>query len=784
MASIITSLLRHLALFLLLAQLTGPALASKIKSHVAIKPQPSSTYIVHANHLEKPLHFATLEHWYHSLVAAHSPPHPTNTSRILYTYDTVMHGFAVQLTGDEARSMSGAPGVAGVYEDRLFYPQTTRSPGFMGLDPKSGAWNETNFGDGVVIGFIDTGIWPESASFKDGGLGPVRASWKGKCVDAHDFNASLCNNKLVGAKGFSAAADIRTGRKSSGVGVPSPRDKDGHGTHVASTAAGAEVPDASFNMFSRGNARGMAPKARIAMYKVCYPDPDGDVSCSDADIVAAIDAAVKDGVDIISISLGSRPDPFHRDVVSIATFGAERKGIFVVLAGGNDGPDASTVSNSAPWMTTVGAATVDRLFPANLTLGNGVVLAGQSLYTMKAKGTAMIPLLSTDGLEEEGWRSWTPDKVMGKIMVCMEGANDALGIRLQNAGGAGIVDVDPREWSRDGISVYPFTLPGLTLSYTDGQRLRAYMASVSDPVASFSFGCETVTSKNRAPVVAGFSSRGPNRVAPELLKPDVVAPGVNILAAWSGDASLSGYTDVPDARRANYNIMSGTSMACPHVAGIAALIKKRYPSWTPAMIRSALMTTARVVDNRDRHILDNGATVGRHDIVRPATPLVAGAGYVQPDLALDPGLVYDAGARDYVDFLCALNYTAEQVRLFVPEFAKCRRTLAGGPAGLNYPSFVVVFDNRTDVRTLKRTLTKVSGEAETYSVSVKAPEHAKVIVTPTTLEFKEDMETKSYAVKFRNEAGGSWKAGWDFGHIIWENENHQVRSPVAFQWKN
>ncbi|OEL22744.1 Subtilisin-like protease SBT1.8 [Dichanthelium oligosanthes] len=775
MASITTKLLRHLALFLFLVQLADPALASKIKNHAAVKPQPSSTYIVHANHLAKPPHFATLDHWYHSVVSAHSP-HPTNTSRILYTYDTVMHGFAVELTGDEARSMSGAPGLAGVFEDGLFYPQTTRSPGFVGLDPRNGAWNVTNFGDGVIIGFIDTGIWPESASFNDNGLGPVRASWKGKCVDAGDFNASLCNNKLVGAKAFSAGADARARRKSSGV-VPSPRDKDGHGTHVSSTAAGAEVPDAGLKMFSRGTARGMAPKARIAMYKACGTD-----GCSGADILAAADAAVKDGVDIISISLGGEPRSFHSDELAIATFGAERKGIFVVLAGGNDGPEASTVSNSAPWMTTVGAATVDRLFPAKLTLGNGVVLAGQSLYTMKANGTGMIQLVSTDCRME--WQSWMPDKVMGKIMVCMDGASVAHGIVLQNAGGAGIVVVDPREWSRDGTTALPFTVPGLTLSYTAGEKLRAYIASEHSPVASFSFGCETVTGKNRAPVVAGFSSRGPNLIVPELLKPDVIAPGVNILAAWSGDVSVSGDDDVPDGRRTHYNIISGTSMACPHVAGIAALIKKKYPSWTPAMIRSALMTTAWTLDNRGRNILDNGATVGRHDDVRVATPLVVGAGYVHPDLALDPGLVYDAGKRDYIDFLCALNYTAEQMRLLVPDFVRCTRTLAGGPAGLNYPSFVVVFDNRTTVRTLTRTLIKVSEEAETYNVTVKAPEHVKVIVTPTSLEFKEQQERKSYTVEFRNEAEGNRKAGWDFGHIIWQNENHRVRSPVAFHWKN
>ena len=205
-------------------------------------------------------------------------------------------------------------------------------------------------------------------------------------------------------------------------------------------------------------------------------------------------------------------------------------------------------------MATVGAATVDRLFPANLTLGNGAVLAGQFLYTMQEKGTAMIPLVSSR-CRSPG--DWTPDTVMGKIVVCMDGATDALGILLQNAGGAGIVGVDPREWSRDGTTAYPFTLPGVVLSYTAGEKLRAYMDSEPNPVGSFSFGCETVISKNRAPVVAGFSSRGPNQVVPELLKPDVVAPGVSILAAWSGNASVS--EDAVDGRRTDYNIISGTS---------------------------------------------------------------------------------------------------------------------------------------------------------------------------------------------------------------------------------
>ncbi|CAN6225792.1 unnamed protein product [Urochloa humidicola] len=256
MASIATRLLHHLALFLFLflVQLTNSALVPKITNQPALKPLPSSTYIVHINHLAMPPHFASLEHWYTSMVATHLPRSVADDpSRFLYIYDTVMNGFAIQLTGDEARRMSSSEGVTGVYEDREVHLMTTRTPGFLGLDPGFGAWRDTDSGDGVIIGIVDSGIWPESPSFSDSGLGPVRSTWKGECVDVDDFNASLCNNKLVGAKT---------------IGPASPRDTFGHGTHVASTAAGSEVPDAGFLMFARGTARGVAPKARIAVYKL------------------------------------------------------------------------------------------------------------------------------------------------------------------------------------------------------------------------------------------------------------------------------------------------------------------------------------------------------------------------------------------------------------------------------------------------------------------------------------------------------------------------------------
>jgi subtilisin family serine protease len=593
-------------------------------------------------------------------------------------------------------------------------------------------------------------------------------------VDAEGFNATLsCNNKLVGAKSFTINLPVPE------FDDPSPRDLVGHGSHVASTAAGAAVPGADLYGFSAGTASGVARNARIAMYKACVPV----VGCSESAVTAAIDAAVSDGVDLISMSIGGAPkDPFYDDAIAVATFGAERRGVFVVLAGGNSGPTASTVCNVAPWMTTVGAATTDRVFPATLRLGNGVALTGQSLYTLKSTGTSMVQLVhSSCGGEDD----LTPDKIMGKVVVCAGMAGAGIGFYVERAGGAGMVSPEPMERFHDAVMAPTFTLPGVMISRTAEKKLSDYMASSPYPVASFAFACETVTGENRAPMVAGFSSRGPSVLAPEILKPDVVAPGVNILGAWSGHVSPSSFEI--DPRRVEFNIISGTSMACPHVAGAAALIKKVHGDWTPAMVRSALMTTAGPLDKNGRDIVDSGSVVG--GAVMDATPLAAGAGLVVPRLAMDPGLVYDAGTQDYVDFLCTLNYTAEQMRQFVPEMsAGCgARTINGGVANLNYPSFVVVFDNSTDgVRRLTRTVTKVSAKPETYNVTFAAPEGVAVTVTPTTLEFfRGKNEKRSYTVEFSIQAQGgkARPAGtWDFGHISWENRKHRVRSPVAFNW--
>ncbi|GJN11312.1 hypothetical protein PR202_ga29493 [Eleusine coracana subsp. coracana] len=259
------------------------------------------------------------------------------------------------------------------------------------------------------------------------------------------------------------------------------------------------------------------------------------------------------------------------------------------------------------------------------------------------------------------------------------------------------------------------------------------MASSPYPVASFAFTCHPIIGKRRAPMVTGFSSRGPNAVVPELLKPDVISPGLNILAAWTGSGD-----DIPLYKKNhNYRFPLYDVNRSPARRRHRSADQEEATSWTPAMIHSALMTTARMLDNMERDILDDG--------FRVATPFAAGAGHVHPQLVMDPGLVYDIGARNYVDFLCALNYTAQQLQQFTPDVAACMSTaLPGGPTNLNYSTFVMIFSGQTNVYTLTRTMTKVSQNAEMYNVTVVAPELAKVTVTPTTLKFKKQNKKKSY----------------------------------------
>ncbi|TVU30937.1 hypothetical protein EJB05_22592, partial [Eragrostis curvula] len=736
----------------------------------------TTTYIVFMDAARMPAVHASPAHWH----AAHLQSLSIDPERhLLYSYSAAAHGFAAALLPAHLPLLRGSPEVLQVVPDAVLHLHTTRTPEFLGLlspayQPAIRSLDVASHD--VVVGVLDTGVWPESPSFAGGDLPPPPARWKGVCEAGVDFPASACGRKLVGARSFSRG--LHAARGGGGVRGPvvigkrefrSARDRDGHGTHTASTAAGAVVANASLLGYATGTARGMAPGARVAAYKVCWPQ-----GCLASDILAGIDAAVADGVGVLSLSLGGGAAPYFRDTVAIGAFGASAAGVFVSCSAGNSGPSGATVSNSAPWVATVGAGTLDRDFPAYVTLPTGARLAGVSLYAgpSRPRLRPRAPPCSRSKLCLSG--TLDPANVRGKIVLCDRGVNARVekGAVVKAAGGAGMVLANTAA-SGEELVADSHLLPAVAVGRSVGDKIREYVTRGGrQPMAMLSFG-GTVLGVRPSPVVAAFSSRGPNTVVPEVLKPDMIGPGVNILAAWTGVAGPTGLAK--DGRRTHFNIISGTSMSCPHISGVAALLKAAHPDWSPAAIKSALMTTAYTVDNTNSSLRD--AAGGS-----PANPFSYGAGHVDPQKALSPGLVYDASTKDYVDFLCSLKYNPLHIQVITKmSNVSCPKKFR--PGDLNYPSFSVVFKQKSKrVMRFRRELTNVGPAMSVYNVKVSSPASVSVTVSPAKLRFKKMGEKQRYYVTFSSKAvQGSEKP--DFGWISWVNDEHVVRSPVAYTWK-
>lgn len=753
---------------------------------LAVPPAASShdqhqqqTYIVHVSRSHKPAHYTSHRHWYAATVAS-LPPSP-RPARLLYTYDHAARGFSARLSPSQAAALRSLPVILSVSADRPRHLHITHTPTFLGLQDDAGLWPDSDFAEDVVVGVLDTGIWPERRSFSDEGLSPVPSWWKGKCVGADDFPAQLCNRKLIGARAYYLGYEAAVGRMigENSAETISPRDTEGHGTHTASTAAGAVVPEAGFYEFARGEARGMATKARIAVYKICW-----SLGCYDSDILAAMDQAVADGVNIISLSVGANghSPPYEHDSIAIGAFGAMENGVVVSCSAGNSGPGPYTAVNIAPWILTVGASTVDREFPADVVLGDGTRYGGVSLYSGEALAGANYSLVYAGDCGSRLClaRQLDPVKVAGKIVICDRGSNArvAKGGVVKDAGGAGMILANTEE-SGEELIADSHIIPATMVGQAAGDKIRAYAKSqASSPTASIVFRGTVISASPSAPKVAAFSSRGPSYRTPEILKPDVIAPGVNILAGWTGATSP---TDLDmDPRRVEFNIISGTSMSCPHVSGLAALLRKAYPSWTPAAIKSALMTTAYNVDN-------SGEIIGDLATGKASTPYIRGAGHVDPNKALRPGLVYDITPTDYVAFLCTIGYDAHQIAVFSKSWsgANCSALAMASPGDLNYPSFSVVFKPEAGTVEYHRTVTNVGGSSDAvYEVEVEAPAGlVDVEVSPAKLMFSADEQRLSYTVRFKSLID-SWKSSGvpSLGAITWTDGLHVVRSPVAFRW--
>ncbi|CAN6167380.1 unnamed protein product [Urochloa humidicola] len=714
---------------------------------------------------------------------------------IFYSYTRYINGFAATLEEDEAAELSRHPRVVSVFPNRGHRLHTTRSWEFLGMEEEGGRvradsiWAKAKFGEGVVIGNLDTGVWPEAGSFSDDGMGPAPARWRGICQDqqASDDAQVRCNRKLIGARFFNKGYLATVGQAEQVIPPASTRDTDGHGTHTLSTAAGRSVRGASLFGYGNGTAKGGAPLAHAAAYKVCWRPVNGS-ECFDADIVAAFDAAIHDGVHVLSVSLGGSPAEYFRDGVAIGSFHAARHGVTVVCSAGNSGPAAGTVSNTAPWLITVGASTMDREFPAFLVLDNNKRIKGQSLSPTRLPGNKYYQLISSE--EAKGAHATVSQaklciegsldkaKVKGKIIVCIRGKNARVekGEAVRQAGGVGLVLAND-EASGNEVIADAHVVPATHITYADGVALLAYMNSTRSASGYITVPYTALGTKP-APFMAAFSSQGPNTVTPQILKPDITAPGVSILAAFTGLAGPTGLAF--DDRRVLFNAESGTSMSCPHVAGVAALLKALHPDWSPAAIKSAIMTTARVQDNT-RKPMSNSSFLR-------ATPFGYGAGHVRPNRAADPGLVYDAGAADYLAFLCALGYNSSSIAAFAGgAHASCQAGAAPPrPEDLNYPSIAVPHLSptgaaRTVTRRVRNVGTSAGGAAAVYEARVRAPRGVAVEVRPARLEFAAAGEEKEFAVTFRAREGMFLPGEYVFGRLVWSDGagGHRVRSPLV-----
>ncbi|KAI4317342.1 hypothetical protein L6164_025216 [Bauhinia variegata] len=621
---------------------------------------------------------------------------------ILYSYKYSFSGFSALLEQNQVRILENLKEVVSIFRSQSSQSSTTRSWDFLGLtlDDSEVTPSQLSYGDDIIVGVLDTGVWPESESFQeDGSMSPCPLKWKGECVEGQEFEpANHCNQKLIGARYYLKGFEIENGMLNATEEYRSARDYVGHGTHTASTAVGSIVENANFFGLAKGIARGGAPRARLAVYKVCW-NIDLTGVCSEADILAAFDDALHDGVHIISVSFGPMPPliPFFKESASIGSFHAMQMGVTVVFSAGNNdvSPEPSLVGNVAPWSICVAASSVDRTFPTKISIAD-------------------------------------------KLYVVLPDVTD---------------------------------VPTVLVNLEQGTQIKRLLAESRYLPKVQIKGSRTVIGKSPAPVVAYFSSRGPSSLTPDILKPDLSAPGVNILAAWppkTPPSSIKG-----DTRSVCWNFQSGTSMSCPHVSGVAALIKSAHPNWSPAAIRSALITTAHTLDSTFDSILGGGS-------MKVADPFDIGAGHINPSKAIDPGLIYDMKPSDYIIFLCNIGFNQDQItRVILPPPGterSCQRFATKTNSYLNYPSITV--SNLRSTMTIKKTVRNVGKNKNAiYFATIVAPCGVEVEIWPKVLIFSWFREENSFYVTLKpvKESQGRY----DFGEIVWSDGLHFVRSPLV-----
>ncbi|KAH7662687.1 Peptidase S8 subtilisin-related protein [Dioscorea alata] len=663
--------------------------------------------------------------------------------RMIYSYRHAISGFAALLTADEVLAMETKPGFLFTRLPEEIRTQTTYTPQFMGLSEGGGLWWSSQSGEGIIIGVIDTGITPTHPSFQSFNAVPAPpVNWFGNC----SFGPNVCNNKLIGAMAFQGGKN------------PSPVDDNGHGTHCASIAAGSPVYDAGVLNQARGMAVGTAPRAHISVYKVFFQN-----SNTDDNLLAGIDQAIRDGVNVLSMSLGSGPRHLYQSGIAVSSFYAITQGIVPCVAAGNDGPTASVISNDAPWIFTIGASSTDRRIKVTVKLGNGMEIDGESAYQPDTHNAIDLELAfpgASDRDSDLSCSSLNQTDVKGKIVLCVVGgiSNVKKGRIVKAAGGEGVIIMNSK---RRGFttSSEPHVLPAAHISNVDARKIVAYMQTTRNPTASIVFK-GTQFGASPAPSIAYFSSRGPSQYNGGFIKPDIVAPGVNILAAWPFEVGPNPTGNTTST----FNFESGTSMATPHVAGIAADLKKNHPDWSPAMIKSAIMTTASTKD------LDGNPIASSY--------FAMGAGHVNPEGANDPGLVYDIQPMDYIPYLCGMYSTRFVKAIVRQQWVDCNTIQSITAAEVNYPSISMRMPVLAgSAFAINRTLTNV-GPAKVYNLTIQLPDGVDIRADTNSLTFLALNEQQSFRLQFTSN-GHAQSGQVSEGYLSWASASHVVRSPIS-----
>lgn len=698
-------------------------------------------------------------------------------AEVVYRYKNAINGMALRLTQAEAAQLSTLSSVAFVERERMEQMDTDTGPIHVGATQ---VWqgegpSAINMGEGVIIGVIDSGINSDHASFADVGgdgydhINPWGAGvYVGDC--AGDF-ASMCNDKLIGVRSYSVVTDIYDDAAVFGDTPPAKNGEDygGHGSHTASTAGGNIIKNAPLvapengvaesdgivnETFSFDQISGVAPHANIVAYQICRPGNSGDTysGCPGAAIIAALDDAVADGVDVLNYSISGGGNPW-RSSTELGFLAAQEAGIFSAVSAGNGGPEAYTTSKSAPWYTVVGASTHGRTLDSVLTFNDSdyVFIAGTGPLIDEVVTATPVAAINVDAANFTGCNPFAADAFKDAIALISRGAC-SFAAKVTNATDAGA----------SGVVVYnnagaPFvmgaleatTIPAVMISEDDGAALLVDLAD--NPAMTLAIDPAVTLNVGQADDMAGFSSRGPNGPVADIMSPSVTAPGVSIYAAYSDQQfGHDGNGTAP----ADYAFLQGTSMSAPHTSGAGAVLKSAHPTWTPDNIRSALMLTA-VTDVR------------KEDGVTAADVFDMGSGSIRVNLATNTGLVMDETFANYM---------------------KANPAVAGVPSTLNIPSMA----NTKCIDTCTWTRTFTATKDASWTITANTP--ATAPVAPSTTPVPNDMALTVTPASFDIVAGATQTItvtadvseananAWNFGDITLASPGiPSARLPVLVQ---